>query len=182
MRTQIIWCWCSTSLDTGEANHFSWGNYTYNFLYSVCVCKKSWLKRHVSPQAASVSGQRQWKEWTVSHHLCLWDLVYSWMQTLLPRCKLNSLRQVMIKIFEHHVTRSVNQKHFSRRVIISGITLWWSSGKATAANSRTPTSSRATAPSASRGPFNARRNLTLWDTNTAAQPETQCDDLFQKWT
>lgn len=47
---------------------------------------------------------------------------------------------------------------FLRRVIISGIMMWWSSGKAATGNSRTPTWSRATAPPASPGHFSEQRS------------------------
>lgn len=59
-----------------------------------------------------------------------------------------------------------------RRVIMSGIMMWWSSGKAAPRNSPTPTWSRATVPSPSHGHLNEQTNLTWWD--TTAHPRYQC--------
>lgn len=131
------------------------------------------MKYHVSPQAASVHGKRQRKDWTISHHLRLWDHVFSWLQTFLPGGEGNYFNfccHMFVSWWKHIKMLSLTSVWvhevcvFLCRVIISGIMMWWSSGKAETGNSRTPTWFRTTAPSASPGHFNELKNLLRWET------------------
>lgn len=148
-------------------------------MYTLHPRWKSWIKCHLFPQAASVHGQRQWKWWTISHHLRLWDHVYSRLQIFIPggeaelfsytcfrmhaylEVKLDSSMNIYIYIYDVSI--------FLCRVTINGIMTWWSSGQAATGNSRTPTWSRVTAPPASPGHFNGQRKLAWWDTITHAE-------------
>lgn len=136
----------------------------------------SLMKCHMSLQAASVHGKRQWKEWKISHHLRLWDKVFSWLQIILPGGERNIFDfccHVYVSEWKHvkmlKLCEYMRWALFLCRVIISGIMKWWSSGKAPTGNSHTPTWYRATAPSASPGHFNELKNFLWWEKQLITQ-------------
>lgn len=156
IRTQTTWCSHSMSLDTGEVKCLSWRTSTYR--YPSCKSGKYSFFPHRLPQSMVKDSERSE----------LSRITFVFETTCTADCKFAFL--AVRGNVPTHIKRGTANHHnevciyevgvFLRRVLTGGVMMRWSSGKAATVNSHTPTSSRATAPSASPGSFNERRNLT----------------------